>query len=63
MGGTALRSRSVELGNLKKEIEEKRENFNKKSKVELLIATNDVDINRLLEYKEATTLLQNIEKK
>ena len=61
--GTALRSRSVELGNLKKEIEEKRENFNKKSKVELLIATNDVDINKLLiEYKEATTLLQNIEK-
>lgn len=61
--GTNLRTRSVELGNLKKEIEEKRENFNKKSKIELLIATNDVDINRLLvEYKEATTLLQNIEK-
>ena len=61
--GIKLRERSKELSEIKKQIEEKRENFNKKSRIELLIATNDVDINKLLvEYKEATTLLQNIEK-
>jgi DNA repair exonuclease SbcCD ATPase subunit len=61
--GSNLRERSKELTDLKAEIEEKRKSFNEKSKIELLIATNDVDINKLLtEYKEATTLLENIEK-
>ena len=61
--GSKLRQRSNELVEERKEIEIKRDCFNKKSKVELLIATNDVDINKLLvEYKECTTLLTNIEK-
>ena len=60
--GARLRTKTNELAEKKAKIEEKRSNYQKKTKLELLIATNDVDINKLLaEYRECIQLMKDIE--
>ena len=60
--GKQYRAKAKELEEKRAEIEKKRLDFSKKSKIELLIVTQDVEINKLLaEYKENTQLLKDIE--
>lgn len=60
--GKQLRAKSADFTKKKEEIEKKRADFSKKSKIELLIATQEVEISKLIaEYKEKTQILKDIE--
>ena len=60
--GKGLRAKAEDFKKKKEEIEKKRSDYSKKSKIELLIATQEVEISKLIaEYREKSQTLKDIE--